>query len=189
MHPEAVSAEALHRVATVLTVGPAAKDVVRVFCEKAELAVPEDLPQPGEDELLFYSTSGEALTVKPHGPRQAHRRHIRKYAEGELPPDRSFYFRGPDNALNLRAQNLLLFAQIADGVDDRTWEFHRQAGHYSDWFRKIIKNADLADEAASIETASELDPQASRERIKNAISRLHRRGQARLTEVAVREVN
>ena len=42
----------------------------------------------------------------------------RKYAEGDLPPDRSFYFRGPEGKLNLRAQNLILFLQLADGVDD-----------------------------------------------------------------------
>ena len=51
-------------------------------------------------------------------------RHVRKYAEGELAPDRSFYFRGPDGTLNLRAQNLIVFNQMADGIDDGTWLHH-----------------------------------------------------------------
>jgi len=51
-------------------------------------------------------------------PRQHLRRHTRKYAEGELDEDRSFYFRGPEGRLNLRAQNLALFLQIAEGVDN-----------------------------------------------------------------------
>ena len=89
--------------------------------------------------------------VKADRPRQAHKRHTRKYAEGELGEDRSFYFRGPDNALNLRAQNLMLFLQIAEGVDDRTWEHHLRAAHYSEWFRDVIKDSELAREAAEIE--------------------------------------
>jgi hypothetical protein len=32
--------------------------------------------------------------MKPVRPRQAHRRHTRKYAEGELSEDLSFYFAG-----------------------------------------------------------------------------------------------
>jgi hypothetical protein len=41
--------------------------------------------------------------------------------------------RGPENALNLRAQNLMIFLQLADGVDDRTWQHHLHAGDYSRW--------------------------------------------------------
>jgi len=41
--------------------------------------------------------------------RTERRRHQRKYAEGDLGADKSFYFRGPAGALNLRAQNLTLF--------------------------------------------------------------------------------
>ena len=47
-------------------------------------------------------------------------RHLRKYAEGELGPDRSFYFRGPENKLNLKAHNLRVFTTIAEGIDDDT---------------------------------------------------------------------
>jgi hypothetical protein len=61
------------------------------------------------------------------------KRHIRKYAEGILGADNSFYFRGPYNALDLRAQ-LWSFFQIADGVDDRTWTHHLRQGDYSAWF-------------------------------------------------------
>ena len=34
--------------------------------------------------------------VKPERPKQVHKRHTRKYAEGDLGKDLSFYFRGPD---------------------------------------------------------------------------------------------
>jgi hypothetical protein len=99
-----------------------------------------------------------------------HKRHTRKYAEGDLGPERSFFFRGPNNDLNLRAQNLMLFLQIADGVDDRTWEHHLRAGDYSNWFRHQIKNDELAREAAEVERDFDLDIAESRRRISEAVT-------------------
>src|SRR5512147_922046 len=81
----------------------------------------------------------------PHrhpGAARRRRRHIRKYAEGQLGEDKSFYFRGPDNRLNLRAQNLNMFVQIAEGVDDATWLHHLRAGDYSRWLRDAIKDGE-----------------------------------------------
>jgi hypothetical protein len=124
-----------------------------------------------EDEVLIFSVDDGARPVKPDPPSQSHKRHTRKYAEGELGSDRSFYFRGPDGALNLRAQNLTVFLQMAEGVDDCTWEFHRHAGNYSSWFRKAIKDNDLADEAAKVEQDRGLDAQESRKSIADAVAR------------------
>jgi hypothetical protein len=83
----------------------------------------------------------------------------------------SFYFRGPENALNLRAQNLMIFLQLADGVDDRTWQHHLRAEDYSRWFRDVIKNDELAAEAAKVEANSRLDPKESRNLIREAVTR------------------
>jgi len=80
-----------------------------------------------------------------------HRRHVRKYAEGELPPDRSFYFRGPQAALNLRAANLKRFCELAEGVDEATWAHHLKRGDYSAWMLNQIKDGELADEVAAVE--------------------------------------
>ena len=73
------------------------------------------------------------------------RRHTRKYAEGELPPERSFFFRGADKKLNLRARNLIQFLQLAEGVDDDTWMHHLREGDYSEWMRDAIKDTELAE--------------------------------------------
>ena len=107
------------------------------------------------------------LRVAPS--RVERRRHSRKYAEGELPPERSFYFRGPEGKLNLRAQNLFLFLQLAAGVDDDTWHYHLRKGEYAHWFREVIKDDSLADETAAIEARAELSAADSRARIKEAI--------------------
>jgi hypothetical protein len=94
---------------------------------------------------------------------------VRKYAAGELGPDKSFYFRGPEEKLNLRAQNLQMFLQVADGVDDGTWLHHLRQGDYSRWFRGAIKDPELAEEAARIEADPAADAAASRGRLRDAI--------------------
>ncbi len=95
------------------------------------------------------------------------RRHQRNYAEGELSPEQSFYFRGPENKLNLRAQNLSTFLQLADGIDDETWLFHLKRGDYSNWFDNTIKDADLAQAARQIEKES--DPTQARASMREAM--------------------
>jgi hypothetical protein len=86
-----------------------------------------------------------------------------------LGADKSFYFRGPQGKLNLRAQNLALFTQLASGVDDTTWLYHLRQGDYSRWFREAIKDEELAAAAAQIEQQPELPPAESRTRIKDSI--------------------
>ena len=173
VHPEAVSPNALKTVETVIAFGEGASDTIAAFCQAVGIKTPTGMPGPGEDEVLLWARGvGQSpRLIKPVRPRQAHRRHTRKYAEGELGEDLSFYFRGPDNSLNLRAQNLMLFLQIAHGVDDRTWEHHLHAGDYSSWFRRAIKNDELAREAAEVEIDRSLQPRESHKGISDAVSR------------------
>jgi len=90
-----------------------------------------------------------------------------------LPPDRSFYFRGPEGKLNLRAQNLQLFVQLAEGVDDETWMHHLRHGDYSRWFRKCIKDDQLAAEARQVERTSTISAEESRRLIRELIDRYY----------------
>src|SRR5262249_45324913 len=149
VHPDAVSVDALKTVGVVVALGEGANEVIADFCRVVEIASPETSAPPSDtDVLVWMRNSGEPVrAVKPERPQQAHRRHTRKYAEGDLSEELSFYFRGPDDALNLRAQNLMLFLQIARGVDDRTWAHHLRRGDYSDWFKTVIKDDELAKEA------------------------------------------
>ncbi|MBT3071795.1 HAD family hydrolase [Rhodomicrobium sp. Az07] len=171
VHPEAVAVEVLDSVKTVFALGEGAADVISCFSRAIGAAPPASFPAfDPEEEVLAYSVrDGRVTPVIPDRPKHMQKRHSRKYAEGQLGEDRSFWFRGPDNALNLRAQNLTIFLQMADGVDDRTWEFHRRAGHYSEWFRTAIKDKGLADEAAGIEQDASFDPRESRSGIREAV--------------------
>jgi hypothetical protein len=126
---------------------------------------------------------GEAVLVDLRAPepraerfrvgrrRIAHRRHVRKYVEGELPPDRSFYFRGPEGKLNLRAANLARFGELAEGVDEATWTHHLRERAYSGWVESMIKDPELAREVAAIEAMSDLGGAESRTRVLEAIRR------------------
>jgi len=158
VHPDLVSPGVLKRVETVIALGPEADKVIGELCKATGREVPAGVAPPPDNQVLFWNIrSGEppqAITVE--GPRQELKRHQRKYAEGDL-GDHSFYFRGPDGALNLKAQNLMIFLQIADGVDEATWEHHRNAGDYSEWFRNKVKDRELAEEAAAIEADASLD--------------------------------
>ena len=82
--------------------------------------------------------------------------------EGELSKETSFYFRGPEEKLNLRAQNLMVFLQLAQGVDDATWLHHLHQGDYAHWFRTAIKDTDLAEETIEIGKRQGLSASESR---------------------------
>ena len=95
-------------------------------------------------------------------------RHHRKYAEGNM-QTRSFFFRGPDSRHNLRAQNLTIFSQIADGIDEETWLFHLRRGDYTRWFRGAVKDPYLAEQAERIERRQDLQPSETRQLIRSLI--------------------
>jgi hydroxymethylpyrimidine pyrophosphatase-like HAD family hydrolase len=110
VHPEAISPEVLKSVKTIVALGESA-DVILRFCQAIGDESPPVSPKAADDEVVVWERkSGDPpRRVKPEKPLQAHKRHTRKYAEGALGEDRSFYFRGSNNELNLRAQNLMLF--------------------------------------------------------------------------------
>ncbi|HRO59566.1 MAG TPA: HAD family hydrolase [Burkholderiaceae bacterium] len=171
VHPELMAPQALQTVRTLIAVGSGAIEVLHSFCEAVGVESPSVPDGDPEQAVLYWSRdTGEAPRwIRPDRPRQGHQRHTRKYAEGELGEDSSFYFRGPRGELKLRAQNLVLFLQIADGVDDETWLFHLQRGDYATWFREAIKDDDLADEAERVQHGE--DPAQTRKEIRQIVER------------------
>jgi HAD superfamily hydrolase (TIGR01484 family) len=175
VHPDQLAPDVLSTIETVAAVGDDPTRTIRQFCTALDM-LPPPLPAEGRIEagqaLLWERSSGRGpLQVPMVRPRLQRRRHARKYSEGELGEDRSFYFRGPDGNLSLRVQNLSLFVQIAAGIDDRTWLHHLRAGHYSSWIRDAIKDEDLAADFAAVERDHDLSAKSSRARIKEAIDR------------------
>ena len=171
VHPEEVAPEFLSLVSTVIGVGDGALRAINKFCEVTGRMSPKAAATPQADQVLVYGCEDRLELVTARRPKEKQKRHIRKYAEGELGEDKSFYFRGPEGALNLRAQNLSTFLQLAAGVDDKTWLHHLRAGAYSRWFRDAIKDDGLASEAVPIEQDLSLTAADSRARIRDIVER------------------
>jgi len=171
VRPQAIAARILDGIDRIIAVGPEAGDAVTSFCQARGLPradVPESVP------------TGELLTLALDAPAPRHlavipgkgtlRRHLRKYAEGKLGDDRSFFFRGPEAKLNLRATNLMMFLEMADGVDADTWNYHRRQGDYSRWVGLSIKDRELTDTISQIEQGDRSVDEA-RAAIRDAIER------------------
>ncbi|MGE0407186.1 MAG: HAD-IIB family hydrolase [Candidatus Korobacteraceae bacterium] len=173
VHPDHVSRAVLDAVDTVLAVGENAEETIAAFCSaigEAPPSMPDGLsPEKGEVIVWLRGKGKPPTPVRVEPGTAERRRHRRKYAQGDI-QEKSFYFRGPEGKLNLRAQNLSMFVQMAEGVDEDTWLHHLQQNDYSTWIREAIKDATLADEVQSIENAS-LPAGDSRARIKDAIER------------------
>ncbi|PMS21728.1 haloacid dehalogenase [Trinickia dabaoshanensis] len=181
VHPDQVAPALLRQVDTALVTGAHPDKTIAAFGEALGCRPPalDGIDSLERGQLLVWrpkdasradgTNAIEVVTVEP-GTTQR-RRHHRKYAEGLLIPERSFYFRGPDGRLNLRAHNLVLFLEIADGVDPETWQFHLRRGDYSQWFGEVIGDEELASEAHSIEREDALDAAGSRAKIREAVER------------------
>ena len=161
VHPESVSPAILAALDIVLAVGEAPEETLRPFLRGREPARVE----LGPDEVLSWS-NGQIEPLKLVPGKAQRRRHQRKYAAGDL-QDQAFVFRGPKGKLRLRARNLSLFLQMAEGVDEETWLHHLRQGDYSRWFREVIKDEALA--AAAEEQEKRKDADESLRGIREAI--------------------
>jgi hydroxymethylpyrimidine pyrophosphatase-like HAD family hydrolase len=172
VHPDQVARPVLASVDLVVAIGEAPAETLGRFAATLGEPVPPVAAEPlaaGDAIAWWRRPARHPLRFRSLPPRAERRRHVRKYAEGELGEDKSFFFRGPAGRLNLRAQNLQLFLQLAEGVDDETWSHHLRRGDYSRWFREAIKDDALADEVERIERTPELSAGESRARLRDRV--------------------
>ena len=179
--PRLVAREALECVDIVVAFGKKPLDTIQAA--RKQLGVPEpklrgsneDLPK-GE-ALVWQRARPDTVTHIQTIPGKAERhRHARKYAQGELAEEKSFYFTGPAGKLHLRAQNLLTFVQIADGVDDETWLHHLRRHDYSDWMDRCIGDDELSSDVRAVEDNKKLSPGESRKLIDEAVRKRYTTG-------------
>jgi hydroxymethylpyrimidine pyrophosphatase-like HAD family hydrolase len=184
VHPKSVSRVLLEAVNHVIAIGPEPGSVIQELNEGTgkSWSAPAQAVSSGAASSGAGTRNGQMLVwqlpeanpptrVMLEPAKAVLRRHKRKYASGELGEDKSFYFRGPQGKLNLRAQNLTLFVQIAEGVDEETWVHHLRNNDYSQWFREAVKDDGVADEIALIEQNTTLAPAESRRLILETIGK------------------
>ena len=174
VHLDHVARPILETVNTLVLVGPDPQSVVKDFNAGASAALPAHSAElgyldQGEVVIWPFKNNGSPARVRLLETRRDRKRHRQKYAAGELGEDKSFYFRGPESKLNLRAQNMTIFALLAEGVDDDTWTYHLRNHDYSRWVRDSIKDDDAAAVLANIEADSELPAAESRRLVLDVI--------------------
>jgi hydroxymethylpyrimidine pyrophosphatase-like HAD family hydrolase len=170
VHPQQVARPVLGSAAMVTALGSDPHDALRAYCEALGEPAPAVHERPAQDEAIAWCRAAPRPPIvfriaqseaKAHAP--AARPQL-----ADLPPERSFYFRGPQRKQNLRAQNLPLFVQIGRGVDDETWLFHLREGDYSRWLESVVGETKLTSQIAAIE-AEGGSAEITRERIAAAI--------------------
>lgn len=165
VHPDEIAIDALKTLNVIITLGSQAPTILKKMSQIIGEPLPDSsIKAPSDSEVLIWERKPTSVikTIKADKPKQQHKRHIRKYAMGDLSEEFCFYFRGPKDELNLKAQNLMIFLQIAEGVDDATWMHHLRQKDYSNWFQTHIKDDTLAEAAAQIEGDSSLSAAESR---------------------------
>lgn len=173
IHPSAVLPSVVKMMQGIITVGPSPEQTIQEFSAAVGKTSPIHAPLPlekGEAFVWFVESSGGLIAVRVQPSSIEMRRHRRKYAEGRLAPETSFFFKGPHGKLNLRAHNLMMFNEIAQGVDDETWMFHLRQNEYSNWIRRAIKDDALASEVSAVENDPRATARDSRARIIQAVN-------------------
>jgi hydroxymethylpyrimidine pyrophosphatase-like HAD family hydrolase len=169
--PGEVAPAILTMVDTVVAVGPSPERTLAEFATSVGVAPPPTPRSESSEVVVWQRTKGVAPFSAVVVPARSERlRHLRKYSEGNLGHN-GFFFRGPGARMNLRAQNLTSFCELAAGVDDDTWLFHLRRGDYSAWLDGSIKDEDLSREVAAIERAPDMSPYNSRRMVRDAIER------------------
>ncbi|MCC7414236.1 MAG: HAD-IIB family hydrolase [Gammaproteobacteria bacterium] len=172
VHPDHVVPAILAPIDVFVAIGHSPEKTLEEFARVTgrTIAWPADLVYQADRVVVWFDEDGQApFAMQAHPGRAERIRHHRKYAEGNL-RWHSFYFRGPDNHHNLKAQNLVVFCQIAQGIDESTWMYHLRRGDYSRWFRHAIKDDHLADETERIERRTDLVPWQTRQIVQELVN-------------------
>ena len=172
VHPDTLATGPLRSVGVVLIIGRDSVGLIETLSRTLGRPCPPLPPRgPEVGEAIYWACQTEEppVLIRVGKPKNALKRHTRKYAEGKLGEDRSFFFRGPDEALNIRAQNLSMFLQIGEGVDPQTYLHHLRQGDFETWLRTAVKDDDLADEVANVAANEDLDLTETRALIRSAV--------------------
>ncbi len=163
--PDVMCSDILEKVGMVITVGENAAYPIDHFCKIRKIEPPKKTPVLKKGEACIYDLEAKKTTpyvVKMNEPKQLQQRHKRKYATGDM-GDNSFVFTGKNNTLQLKANNLIMFAHIAEGIDDKTWNYHLAKGDYTNWFRDTVHDDELSD--ISSEAEKEKNAEVSKKKI------------------------
>jgi len=118
-------------IGTIITIGEDPRYPIEQFCTIRKCAPPPHIPALSQGEACIWDVENNRppFIIQVNMPERLLQRHKKKYALGDMGYN-SFVFTGPENKLQLKANNLMMFVRIAEGIDDQTWLYHLQRGDY-----------------------------------------------------------
>ena len=169
--PIRINSSITNLVDTLIVVGEKTTEKVKQYASIKSLSFGpfNEINLDKGEAIVWENGNKQSPVVISHStPKQLTKRHIKKYATGNMDYN-EFYFKGPEGKLNLRAYNVVVFMQLAEGVDNETWMFHLKRHDYSEWFKNALHDDELADQAQEIENKSN-DPKQSKDEILKLIA-------------------
>jgi hypothetical protein len=169
--PELINKSVLSHINLIIAIGDEPVNIINKYADLKKIPLPGiSVKTLNKGEAWVWESEDEdakPFPIRCEKPHQLLKRHKKKYAAGDM-QDNSFIFSGPGKKLNLKANNLMMFIQMAEGVDDDTWMYHLGRKEYSGWFRDAVHDDELADLAEQIEE-KETDPATSKKAILHLI--------------------
>ena len=150
---EGMNEAVLNKITLLISTGDDAANALQQFSRFRNIQLHAHTVTPldkGQAWVWNIENGDKPVLIKTGTPVHVQQRHKKKYATGDMDYN-SFYFRGPEDKLNLKAYNLMIFIQIASGVDDETWLYHLQRKDYSNWLRNSVHDKELADLVDAVE--------------------------------------
>ncbi len=150
---DTLASGALRSLGVVLIIGRDSLSLIETLSRTLDRPCPPLPPRgPESGEAISWACGGDDPPVlnRVDKPKGALKRHTRKYAGGMLGEDRSFVFKGPDEAMNIRAHSVSILLQIGEGVDPATYLHRLRSGDFEAWLRTAVQDDELADEVAAI---------------------------------------
>ena len=163
----------LEGVDVLVTLGSTARELAEQFAKRMQRSSPE-FPErlPGLEHACIWKLreGDEVFLLDQVQPNQKHHRHSGKYVAGDVGAWHSFHF----PTLGQSASNLTEFLSSSSQLTDLTLREHMDAGDFSNWFRKVIRDDVLANKTHLIETDRTLAPKNALEQITRLVqSRYH----------------
>jgi hypothetical protein len=150
---EGMNEAILNKITLLISTGDDAANALCEFSRFRNIQLQAHTVTPlekGQAWVWNIENGARPVLIKTGTPVHVQQRHKKKYATGDMDYN-SFYFRGPEDKLNLKAYNLMIFIQIASGIDDETWLYHLKRKDYSNWLRNSVHDIELADLVDAVE--------------------------------------
>jgi hydroxymethylpyrimidine pyrophosphatase-like HAD family hydrolase len=158
--PDLIEPEQLERTDAVIALGQGGGlnrhivDLLAGVCGEPPERVSQQLATvgPGSGFLAVRSQLGESGAFRVGSRVTEHRRHMRKYLQVSLPPNRAFHFRDRDDRVVAVATNITDLQKILHDCSDGVLQHHARGRDLSKWVDGVFGDEDLSMALAAIES-------------------------------------